>query len=96
MSTSGSRDPVTSRAARTCPTTMSRKVSPPRTGSSDFGPVMPIDVPSPPLRRRKAVSLSAASAASSSTSTSDRRGTSVSGSMSDSAIVPEDPPCSWS
>ena len=74
----------------TCRTMMSRKVSPPRTSSSDFARSMPIDVPRPPLSLITAVRPIASRARSSGTSASASDGES-SGSIVDSGTIPVSP-----
>ncbi len=73
---------------RICRAMMSRKLSPSLTGSADFGPVTPIDVPRPPFSLITTVSASAARIASASVSRWSRCGRSPTGSMSSSRIVP--------
>ena len=63
--TSGSSTPYSVRSARVCRAMMSRKDSPSLTTSADFGPVMPIEVPSPPLSLTIATWRSAAAIAAS-------------------------------
>ena len=75
---------------------MSRKLSPSRTGSADFGPLMPMLVPSPPLSLMTTVRPRARATAASSGRTSSRCGTSVSGSMVSSGMVPVAFDRSWS
>ena len=89
--TSGSRAPVAARATSTCSAMRSRNVRPPRTRTSDLARSMPIDVPSPPLSLRTAVTASARRPASSSTSRSARYGTRVRGVTSSSAMMPVSP-----
>ena len=74
---------------------MSRKVSPSRTGSSDFALSIPIPVPSPPLSLITTVWSSAARSASASALRSASLGGLVSGSMSASATIPVSPASSW-
>src|SRR6478736_4724896 len=75
---------------------MSRKLSPSRTGSADFGPLMPMLVPSPPLSLMSTVRPRARASVASSERTSSRCGTSVSGSMVSSGMVPVAFERSWS
>ena len=49
MRMSGSWTPYSARSARVCRAMTSRNESPSFTTRADFGPVMPIEVPSPPL-----------------------------------------------
>ena len=97
MRSSGVRTPCRSRSASTCRAMMSRKLSPSRTGSADFGPLIPMLVPSPPLSLMTTVWPSASATAASSGRTSSRCTTSVSGSMLSSGMVPvaADRSCAW-
>jgi hypothetical protein len=90
ISTSGSRAPVRSRRPSTWRTMMSRNVRPSLTSTSDFGPVMPMLVPRPPLSlMTTAWSMTSRASASGSSSAS---GTSATGSMSASGSTPVSPP----
>ena len=76
ISTSGTRAPLRSRRRSTCWTVMSRNVCPSRASISDFGPVMPMLVPRPPLSLSTTAWSSSSSppSGSSSASAMPRRG----------------------
>ena len=67
---------------------MSRNVGPSLTASSDFGPLIPMLVPRPPLSFTTTVRSSASRAMSSSSGSSAASGSSSTGSISDSGSAP--------